>query len=190
MSLADWLNIAGLTSATESDDMAALAQQLRKQVEAWLRANHPELVAVHAQGTHYDRFAKCPTRSKSFIVEVIEVLRAEQRFCLSVNVNMRWGVRQCRPGTGRRVNSDGRKPIVRNAGPSKPCQGRPCAISIYTVRQRGYCAAAIVRGIHLVTTCADDAWPDRSMAAYDCGIACLFGEGTGALHRAYASIRP
>ena len=36
--------IAGSTSKREADEMVALAQRLRKQVEDWLRANHPELL--------------------------------------------------------------------------------------------------------------------------------------------------
>ena len=36
--------IAGSTSKMEADEMVALAQRLRKQVEDWLRANHPELL--------------------------------------------------------------------------------------------------------------------------------------------------
>jgi hypothetical protein len=35
--------IAGSTSKKEADEMVALAQQLRKQVEDWIRENHPEL---------------------------------------------------------------------------------------------------------------------------------------------------
>ena len=35
--------IAGSTSKKEADEMVVLAQQLRKQVEAWLRAEHSEL---------------------------------------------------------------------------------------------------------------------------------------------------
>jgi hypothetical protein len=36
---------AGLVSEREADEMIALAHQLRRQVEDWLRANHPELLA-------------------------------------------------------------------------------------------------------------------------------------------------
>ena len=35
---------AGLISEKEAAEMVALAQQLRKQVEAWLRKNHPHLL--------------------------------------------------------------------------------------------------------------------------------------------------
>jgi len=35
--------IAGLITKKEADEMVALAQHLRKLVEDWLRANHPEL---------------------------------------------------------------------------------------------------------------------------------------------------
>jgi hypothetical protein len=35
--------IAGATSRKEADEMVALAHRLRKEVEDWLRANHPEL---------------------------------------------------------------------------------------------------------------------------------------------------
>jgi hypothetical protein len=49
MSLNDWLDdgdyeIAGSTSRKEADEMLALAQHLRKRVEEWLRAKHPELI--------------------------------------------------------------------------------------------------------------------------------------------------
>jgi len=36
--------IAGSTSKMEADEMVVLAQRLRKQVEDWLRTNHPELL--------------------------------------------------------------------------------------------------------------------------------------------------
>jgi hypothetical protein len=36
--------IAGATSTREADEMVALAQRLRKEVEAWLGANHPEFL--------------------------------------------------------------------------------------------------------------------------------------------------
>ena len=36
---------AGLVSEKEAAEMVALARQLRKQVEVWLRAKHPELLA-------------------------------------------------------------------------------------------------------------------------------------------------
>jgi hypothetical protein len=36
--------IAGSASRTEADEMVALAQQMRKQVESWLRQNHPHLL--------------------------------------------------------------------------------------------------------------------------------------------------
>src|SRR5437667_11558028 len=37
-------SIAGSTSKKEADEMIALAQQLRKEVEAWIRANYPQLL--------------------------------------------------------------------------------------------------------------------------------------------------
>jgi hypothetical protein len=36
--------MAGATSRKEADEMVALAQHLRKKVENWLGANHPELL--------------------------------------------------------------------------------------------------------------------------------------------------
>ena len=36
--------VVGLTSKKEADEMVALAQQLRKEVEQWLGAKHPELL--------------------------------------------------------------------------------------------------------------------------------------------------
>jgi len=37
-------SFAGSTSKKEADEMVALAQQLRKEVEAWIRANYPQLL--------------------------------------------------------------------------------------------------------------------------------------------------
>lgn len=37
-------SIAGSTSRKEADEMAALAAQLRKDVENWIRSNHPQLL--------------------------------------------------------------------------------------------------------------------------------------------------
>ena len=37
-------SIAGSTSKKEADEMVALAQQLRKEVEDWIRANYPQLL--------------------------------------------------------------------------------------------------------------------------------------------------
>ena len=37
-------SIAGATSKKEADEMAALAQHLRKDVEDWIRRSHPELL--------------------------------------------------------------------------------------------------------------------------------------------------
>ena len=36
-------SIAGSTSKKEADEMVALAQQLRKDVEHWIHANYPQL---------------------------------------------------------------------------------------------------------------------------------------------------
>jgi hypothetical protein len=35
---------AGLVSDREADEMIALAQRLREQIEEWVRTNHPELL--------------------------------------------------------------------------------------------------------------------------------------------------
>ena len=37
-------SIAGSTSKKEADEMAALAQKLRKDVENWIRSNYPQLL--------------------------------------------------------------------------------------------------------------------------------------------------
>jgi hypothetical protein len=36
--------MAGATSTKEADEMVALAQHLRQEVENWLGANHPQLL--------------------------------------------------------------------------------------------------------------------------------------------------